>query len=400
MRSLEPKLASAAVTASALVLLAAYLRIRPALIRPPSDTAPKPPARSPRWRLPLEEGVLPPRHPYPLDLLPGGRDVETPYGFLRVYEWGSEDGQKVLLLHGIGTPCPALGEMARELVERGYRVMLFDFFGRGYSDAPTDLPYDARLYVTQIHLALASSPLAWSGANAFHLIGYSLGGAVAASFARYHPHAVRSLVLVTPGGLIRSHHVSRTSRLLYSEGVLPEPLLRRLVRRRLEPRPSSPPSGGGGTGDGGQASSEFDDAVIDPSRPGLRVADLMEWQLRRHPGFVPAYRSTLRHTPIYDQGDAEWKPLRGILAARRQKGAVGEGSKLPGLTGGRICFVLGETDSISVPEEIGEDAKRVLGDEAVVIEVVKGAGHEVGITRGRDVAGLAVEFWMSSEQAT
>ncbi|KAL2754622.1 hypothetical protein ACRALDRAFT_2065270, partial [Sodiomyces alcalophilus JCM 7366] len=336
-----------------------------------------------------------PDHPYPLDLLPGGRDVETPYGFLRVYEWGREDGQKVLLLHGIGTPCPALGEMARELVERGYRVMLFDFFGRGYSDAPTDLPYDARLYVTQIHLALASSPLAWSGADAFHLIGYSLGGAVAASFARYHPHAVRSLVLVASGGLIRSHHVSRTSRLLYSEGVLPEPLLRRLVRRRLEPRRSSPSSctEDGQPSSSSSSSSSFDDAVIDPSRPGLRVADIVSWQLREHPGFVPAYRSTLRHTPIYDQGDAEWKPLRGILAARRQKGTTGEGSGLPGLTGGRICFVLGETDSISLPEEIGEDARRVLGEEAVVVEVVKGTGHEVGITRGRDVADLAVKFW-------
>lgn len=128
MRELEPRLASAVVAASALVLLSACLRIGPALTRTPSDTSPKSPARSPRWRLsldPEDETEPPPNHPYPLDLLPGGRDVETPYGSLRVYEWGNVDGHKVLLLHGIGTPCPALGEMARELAERGYRVMLF-----------------------------------------------------------------------------------------------------------------------------------------------------------------------------------------------------------------------------------------------------------------------------------
>ena len=46
---------------------------------------------------------------YPPDALPGARDVETPFGSLRTYEWGPEDGQKVLLVHGISTPSVALG---------------------------------------------------------------------------------------------------------------------------------------------------------------------------------------------------------------------------------------------------------------------------------------------------
>lgn len=64
--------------------------------------------------------------PYPPDALPGRRDVPTPYGVVRVFEWGPEDGERVLFLHGIGTPCVALGGMAAELVEIGKcRVMLF-----------------------------------------------------------------------------------------------------------------------------------------------------------------------------------------------------------------------------------------------------------------------------------
>lgn len=47
--------------------------------------------------------------PYPPDILPGARDVTSPYGTVRVYEWGPEDGRKVLLVHGISTPCVALG---------------------------------------------------------------------------------------------------------------------------------------------------------------------------------------------------------------------------------------------------------------------------------------------------
>lgn len=46
---------------------------------------------------------------YPPDYLPGARDVTSPYGNVRVYEWGPEDGGKILLVHGISTPCIALG---------------------------------------------------------------------------------------------------------------------------------------------------------------------------------------------------------------------------------------------------------------------------------------------------
>jgi hypothetical protein len=51
--------------------------------------------------------------------------LATPYGILKVFEWGPEGGEKVLLLHGIGTPCLALEALATTLVTNGYRVMLF-----------------------------------------------------------------------------------------------------------------------------------------------------------------------------------------------------------------------------------------------------------------------------------
>jgi hypothetical protein len=70
------------------------------------------------------------RLPYPLDSLPGARDVPSPAGNIRVYEFGPEDGRKVLLIHGISTPCLALGGVAHGLEEKGCRVMMFDLYGR------------------------------------------------------------------------------------------------------------------------------------------------------------------------------------------------------------------------------------------------------------------------------
>ena len=63
--------------------------------------------------------------PYPTDLLPGARDVATSYGVMRVYEWGPKDGNKVIFIHGDTTPAPILGPVARDLVDKGCRVMLF-----------------------------------------------------------------------------------------------------------------------------------------------------------------------------------------------------------------------------------------------------------------------------------
>jgi hypothetical protein len=63
--------------------------------------------------------------PYHPNALPGARDVDSPYGSIRVYEWGPEDGEKILLIHGISTPSIALTDLAYRLVEKGCRVMLF-----------------------------------------------------------------------------------------------------------------------------------------------------------------------------------------------------------------------------------------------------------------------------------
>lgn len=81
--------------------------------------------RSPRRVLSPKQNS---EHPLPNDVLPGARDVASPYGSIRVYEWGPEDGPKVLFVHGITTPCIALGGVAHALADRGCRVMLFDLY--------------------------------------------------------------------------------------------------------------------------------------------------------------------------------------------------------------------------------------------------------------------------------
>ncbi|KAK0655813.1 Alpha/Beta hydrolase protein [Cercophora newfieldiana] len=337
--------------------------------------------------------------PYPPDILPGSRDVSTPYGLIKVFEWGPEDGERILLLHGISTPCLSLANLAEELVAQGYRVLLFDFFGRGYSDTPTDVPYDIRLYTSQILLVLASSNLPWTGDDGFHLIGYSLGGGVAVAFTKYFPHMVRSLVLVAGGGLIRHEHLSTQSKILYSTGIFPEWALGRLVKKRLMPRQvlneeqmaaevvgsTAPKRHKNSDASGGDS---YDNAVLSMRRPGLTVSVVMNFQLLHHEGFIHAFMSSIRHAPIYQlpEQQEDWLALGRLLAARRTT----EG--FPGLKGGRVLFLLGNTDSVIVREELIHDATALLGEEAVEA-ISLDCGHEIVMTKGETLARLAIQFW-------
>lgn len=53
------------------------------------------------------------------------------------YRWlGAEDGEVIVLVHGVSVPQYVFSQTAAALVDAGYRVLLFDHFGHGYSDRP------------------------------------------------------------------------------------------------------------------------------------------------------------------------------------------------------------------------------------------------------------------------
>ncbi|KAI5927668.1 alpha/beta-hydrolase [Camillea tinctor] len=342
-------------------------------------------------------------HPYPPTALPGGRDVATPYGSIRVYEWGPASGPRVLFVHGISTPAPFLGDLGHEMVGRGCRVMLFDLLGRGYSDAPSDLPYDARLYTTQILLVLASSPVPWTS---FHLVGYSLGGGLCVSFARHFPHLLQSLALIAPCGLIRRHHVGWRSWLYYGSGLLPEVVVRALVRRRIRPQAATTAADtapastdmlategearqvdGDGDSNGGAG---FDSTGISKHRPGVTVGSVVQWQVDNHEGFLTAFLSSIRNCPVYAP-QPDWNALASILKARRTQDP--DVTSNTGLDSGKVLVVLGDDDPVIVKDETIEDAMAVLGPEGVEFAIIKG-GHEVPITRSTEVAQVIEDFWV------
>ncbi|KIV94177.1 hypothetical protein PV10_01966 [Exophiala mesophila] len=330
--------------------------------------------------------------PYPPDVLPGARDVDTPYGSIRVYEFGPEDGRKVLLVHGISTPSIALGSVAQHLVDNGCRVLLFDLFGRGYSDTPDDLEHDNRLFTTQILLVLASSPLSWTGANSgkFSLIGYSLGGGIATTFASYFPHLIDTLILFAPAGLLRPEHITPTNRLLYQQGIIPESLIQRIIRNRLRTPLSAPPDPKDTNVDATNAvKAEVNiehnsQAVLSKKYPNVTVVAAVAYQVDHHPGFVPAFISSIRHGPTRTEHD-RWRVVGKQLTEHNR---VNQTDK-------KVLVVLGEHDPIIVKQEIEQDARETL--EGNVEFVTFNAGHEVPVTLGEEIVKTIVEFWRRND---
>ncbi|MCJ1377378.1 hypothetical protein MMC17_000473 [Xylographa soralifera] len=362
----------------------------PSQFRNPPNSIPSPVDTLLPYLTPSERSAL----PYPPDIFPGARDVESPYGTLRVYEWGPEEGRKVLLVHGISTPCLSLGGVAEGLAEGGARVMLVDLWGRGYSATPL-LPHDPRLSTSALLIALTSSPLSWTGGSAsFSLIGYSLGGGICANFTAYFSTLVRSLILIAPSGLIRAHRFSTLNRLTYA---LPDWVLEPTVKRRLQKGPAGAtavkPRGaeGGPEGEVVEEGGGFDGAVLSTSRPGVTVKDAVAWQVSAHHGFPKAFISSVRHGPISVQ-HADWRRIGARLSAQTAATEPdAEQAARMGLQGGKVLVICGKSDPVIDYRELVEDATEVL-EGHVRFEACE-AGHEVPITRSKEVVEYIWDFW-------
>ena len=336
--------------------------------------------------------------PYPPDAYPGARNVNSPYGSLRVYEWGPEDGRKVVLVHGITTPCVALGAVAQGLVDEGCRVILFDLPGRGYSCTPVPTPHSNRLYTSVILLALTSSPISWTGnGNRFSLIGYSLGGAIVATFTAYFPSLVSSLVLLAPGGLIRKEHHTLTNKFLYNTGLIPETVLERIIRSRLKagdtPTKVTPPKEEVISAAPVMGEAPKDKPTKAPelsrARPGITVAKVIGWQFDNHPGFVKSFMSSIRYGPVSEE-HCHWRRLGKRLAA--QNAPSEEEYAEQGLQNGKVLIIGGSKDSLIVKDELIDDATEALGANNVEFEFLD-AGHELPVTKSREIVHYILDFW-------
>lgn len=106
---------------------------------------------------------------------------------------GPDTGRTIVLLSGATVPFYLWDPTRDALVANGFRVLRYDYFGRGFSDRPK-VAYDLDTFDRQLTQLLDTLSIS----IAVDVAGISMGGVIATSFADRHPERVRSLTLVDP----------------------------------------------------------------------------------------------------------------------------------------------------------------------------------------------------------
>lgn len=199
------------------------------------------------------------------------------------YRWlGPTGGAITVCVHGLTTPSFVWDGLADGLARAGRRVLVYDLYGRGFSDRPQGAQ-DAAFFVTQLRELLADQGVT----EPVTLIGYSMGGAIATAYAEAHPERVRDLVLIAPAGL--GHDLGPVARIVAWGGPLALWLMLaafpRSFRRGCEAERALPSSVPG---------------IVD------RQQDQLRWR-----GFVPSVARSLSGILAQDQA-----PLHARIAGR------------------------------------------------------------------------------------
>ena len=121
---------------------------------------------------------------------------------LHVLEWSNE-GVPLILLHGLGNEAHLWDDFV-PVVAPHYRVIALDQRGHGDSDWDPEARYDAESMTDDLEAVLDAFEI-----DRFVLLGFSMGGRVAITFAGRHPERLAGLVIADIGPEVDARGVLR-----------------------------------------------------------------------------------------------------------------------------------------------------------------------------------------------
>ncbi|RMF93975.1 MAG: alpha/beta hydrolase [Nitrospinota bacterium] len=125
-------------------------------------------------------------------------------------EWGEPHNPPILMLHGFAQTCHSWDFVALSLCDR-FRVLALDQRGHGDSEWAPDGDYSPAAFQRDLHAVVQALNL-----HDFVLIGLSMGGRNAFSYAANHPERVKALVIVDAAPETRRAGVEHIRRFVQS----------------------------------------------------------------------------------------------------------------------------------------------------------------------------------------
>lgn len=255
------------------------------------------------------------------------------------YQWlGPSRGPIVVAVHGLTTPSAVWYAIAEGLARLGYRVLVYDLYGRGFSDAPRGAQ-NASFFTQQLDDLLEHQGLT----EDVTLMGYSMGGSIVTAYAATRPNRVRRLILLASAGIwLREDRLTEWSRTLpflgdWLHAVIGVRRMRRALRRQLG---------------------------LTYDIKGIVELQLAEFQSR---GFVRSVLSSRRH----------------MLAEMQEKR-----HRVIGREGIPVVAIWGEKDSVIPLRSLGTLTQ---WNRAVRQEVIPKADHAVAYTHSAQVVRVVAD---------
>jgi len=253
------------------------------------------------------------------------------------YQWhGPARGPVVVAIHGLTTPSPVWDGVVPGLLALGFRVLVYDLYGRGYSDAPRGRQ-DRRFFLAQLNGLLDSQGLRQD----LTVMGFSMGGAIATAFAAENPDRLKRLILLAPSGIVQADDAE--TRFEVATPIFGDWLHAVRARARMQATlAAEPPPGPGAL----------------PQIAALRLAELD----RR--GYLPAILAS----------------RRGMLAELQQAE-----HRALAMTDIPVVAVFGDKDVVVPLRALGT---LTAWNRGVQVEVVAGAGHDLPALHGVEVTAI------------
>lgn len=271
-----------------------------------------------------------------------GNFVNLSHGITHYRLEGPEDGDLVVLIHGgMVSGMFAWEKNYSYLAEKGFRVLMYDLYGRGYSQRIKE-DYTPALFFNQFEELLDSLQIQQS----FSIAGLSLGSMVAIHYTQQNPQEVKKLMLLSPAARGK----------FKVQPVLRVPVLNKLLMTAYwYPRTVNK-----------QMQEFYQPQHFSDYEEKLR-------EMIRYKGYKSSNYSTWLHTLTYDMESA----IKEI-----------------GNSGTPTSLVLGEHDPYVQPDE-AITYKQLI--PAIEVYTIPEAGHVVNFEKSDSVNQLMVQFFSGQE---
>jgi len=263
--------------------------------------------------------------------------LELKLGKMRYKIYGSEHKKTLILIHGFNGYMECWNPNINSLLDAGYKVVLYDLWGRGLSDRPR-IDLNIEVFRNQLN-----DLIDFINSDVVSLIGSSFGCVIASDYTMNYPNKIDKLVFVGPAGWPSKENTPSS---MIHVPILSQTIFHLFGQKILKPK--------------------VENYLYDKKNYNWAIK---HWEkYANYPGYTRSALSTLKNSPVIDYLSG-WKK-------------IGKMEK-------PILFIWGKND-VSFPFSNTEKAKKLIPSSNIV--AIENSAHWVNIEQPQFVNNAIISY--------